>query len=333
MKKVRLGICIGDLDYRERFCGCLMNHYREQFEFYIYSSGIQIQNQELDVLVIGDMKSEEYEMIRKNQPVIYLQEGEELPLEGVIIVDKYQEVNKIVEEILRNVGDEVKQVKEDLGVYRNTHIYGVYSLSQTEFQLPFSLTMGSILGENSKVLLVDLQEHSGFSHFIGGKEEKGIDDLFVMTQMGSFSKSRMNACIGHLEHMDYVYPAVNQEFLSEIDVDQFWDAMKIIAGEKVYDVIVLSFGSQFRGFHEIVNRCEEFFLIGKKGGICQWREAEFNQELEDRGHLDCVERMHRVELPIFSENYISYERLIEQWKWNEFGDGIRQMIPRRAMVG
>ena len=42
MKKVRLGLCIGDNEYSLRFTNCIMNHYQEQVELHIYSENAEL---------------------------------------------------------------------------------------------------------------------------------------------------------------------------------------------------------------------------------------------------------------------------------------------------
>ena len=37
MRRARLGLCIGDREYGDRFTSCLMNHYRDQLELHMFS--------------------------------------------------------------------------------------------------------------------------------------------------------------------------------------------------------------------------------------------------------------------------------------------------------
>ena len=36
MRRARLGLCIGDREYGDRFTSCLMNHYRDQLEMQLF---------------------------------------------------------------------------------------------------------------------------------------------------------------------------------------------------------------------------------------------------------------------------------------------------------
>lgn len=58
-------------------------------------------------------------------------------------------------------------------------VLAVYSLAENEMQLPFAVTLSSILSENEKVLLLDLQENSGLSQLMGEFYSSGMDHSYV----------------------------------------------------------------------------------------------------------------------------------------------------------
>ena len=65
MKKVRLGLCIGDNEYRLRFTNCIMNHYQEQVELHIYSENAELKRdrKSYDIVLMDDVKKK----IQKNK--------------------------------------------------------------------------------------------------------------------------------------------------------------------------------------------------------------------------------------------------------------------------
>ena len=107
-------------------------------------------------------------------------------------MEKYQEVNYIIDEILKNIGNEIRDVKECGKVRLKTRVAAVYSLSESEFQLPFAVTLGSILNEKERVLVLDLQENSGLTQLTNGQETSGLEDLMIMAETGKYSYSRGN---------------------------------------------------------------------------------------------------------------------------------------------
>lgn len=244
---------------------------------------------------------------------------------GVVFVDKYQEVNKIVDEILKQIGEEIKNASG--GVKQKLQVLAVYSLAENEMQLPFAVTLSSILSENEKVLLLDLQENSGLSQLMGEFYSSGMEELLVMAESGKYSKSRMVSCIGHLDRTDVVYPLGNTECLCEVKNLTYQKLFQILAQEMNYTTIVLNLGSRFMGFFELLGSCQKIFLMKSRGGLGQWREKEFLTEIQKRGEERLSENLREIQLPLVASPVVSCERLVEQWKWNEFGDSIRRMMP------
>ena len=219
MKKVRLGLCIGDNEYSLRFTNCIMNHYQEQVELHIYSENAELKRdrKSYDIVLIDDVKNAE--KWGGEVPVLCLydsKEGTEKQEEGgVYWVEQYQEVNRIVDEILKQVGEEIQCVCQGDRLPGKAQILGVYSLAENEYQLPFAVTLATLMGEHEKVLLLDLQENSGISQLTGADCRMGLEELLVMAEKGRYATNRLISCIAHLENIDVAYPVYNTECLCE----------------------------------------------------------------------------------------------------------------------
>lgn len=343
MQKVKLAACIADCEYKNRLMRCLMGHYGRKFELHVFSEGGQLleqSDQKYDVLLCADCPAEISRIAElRNEPILYLadmQEGEpaveEAHKERIFLVDKYQEVNRIVDEILQHVSDEVRDVREFGTLSEKTRLAAVYSLAENEYQLPFVVTLASILGERERVLVVDMQENSGLSR-MAEEQMMGLEELIVMAESGKYTKKRLLACIAHMEKLDFVYPAKNTECICEAGKAAHVNMLRILRQELDYEVILLNLGTRFVGFFEVLSQCREVYLMRNKSGLCRWREYEFTEEMQKKGYSGITERMTKVDIPIMTAPAISCERVIEQWKWNEFGDMIRGMTSGVVQVG
>jgi hypothetical protein len=190
-------------------------------------------------------------------------------------------------------------------------IFAVYSLSENEYQLPFAVTLASILSEKEQVLLIDLQENSGISQMVDCQGEVGIEDMLVMAESETYSQSR----------------------LCEVQNGTYQKLFQLLWHEMNYGTIILNMGSRFVGFFDLLDSCNEIYLMKSRGGLGQWREKEFYSELELRGNDHIKENLREITIPLMQTPMVSYERLVEQWKWNEFGDSIRRMMPGVMSVG
>ena len=211
-----------------------------------------------------------------------------------------------MEEILKHVGGEVRDLKSEGSLIGQTRLISVYSLADNQYQMPFAMTLSSILSENEKVLLMDFQENSGLSRML----EQSVE-----------------------HKLDYVYPIENTECLCEINTVICNNLLQMLGKEMHYDCIVLNMGTRFKGFFDILDRCSDIYLVQKKGGISQWREYEFTEELIERGLSNVVERIKLIEPPVITTPVSTCDKLVELWKWNEFGDVIRNMTRGISCAG
>lgn len=338
MKRVRLGVCIADREFMDRFTGCLARHY-QQLELHIFTD-IKLMctsAADLDIVLLEGIEPGGVSL-EMQVPAVCLCDGEQevqIPKEkgGVYLVEKYQEVNKIVDEILRHIGEEIRNVTETGQLSVRERTVTVYSLSENEYQLPLAVTLASILGEQERVLLLDLQENSGLSQLIGDRSEAGLEELLVMMEGGTFSQNRMTACIGHLDRLDYVYPAENTECLSESSASTYRQLIRVLSGEMGYSTVILNLGSRFAGFFEVLEESREIYLLKSRGGPGRWRQKEFLDEMEKHGMPQLKERVREIAIPMMSGPAVSCERLVEQWKWNDIGDSIRRTMPEAVSCG
>ena len=96
---------------------------------------------------------------------------------------------------------------------------------------------------------------------------------------------------------------------------------------------MFNMGTRFKGFFDILDSSDEIYLVQKKCGISQWREYEFTEELMERGLSNVVERIKIIEPPVIAVPVSTCEKLVEMWKWNEFGDVIRNMTRGISCAG
>ena len=85
-------------------------------------------------------------------------------------------------------------------------------------------------------------------------------------------------------------------------------------------------------YFELINECDTFYLLHTNGNTGKWRETEFLEEMNQKGYEFFLEKIVQVELPIMTGG-LEYERLIEQWRWNDFGDLLRRQMPLERRIG
>ena len=248
MDKLGLVVCIEDEEYRKRLLQCVMNHYKGQFEFFVYTSLKEMKKNSLEEhqgMLLGDVaRSEISDFINQGEKIIFLKENAKEDMDdmmpaNLVFVEKYQEVYKITDEIQKLAG-----VREKNGVGRlesKYKVFGVYSLDACSLQTPFAATLAAVLGERKKCLLIDVQPFSG----LGILEENawGMEDLMSVALTGVYTKSRLLEGICHQENWDYLQPVKNTERVAEGSRDIYRNMMNILSREFGYEIFIFNFGS------------------------------------------------------------------------------------------
>ena len=134
MKKIRLGIYIEDSEYGDRLTCYFMNHYKDQLEIHMYTLKDQLEHLEGEIDIMLSSELDQW----NNKYIPLIQIVEETPIEseeGIYFVEKYQEVNRIVEEILKHVGGEVRDLTSEGSLIGQTRLISVYSLADNQYQM------------------------------------------------------------------------------------------------------------------------------------------------------------------------------------------------------
>lgn len=337
MKKIKLGICIGDEEYQKRFVKCWINHYKSQYELYVFKNLEEIlvsEERKYEVILVEDVSVEQIEQLVKSyETIICLMEGEgsyEVSRKNANIryLEKFQEVYKIESQVKQCAHTCEKSLGDLKSENSKNQIVGIYSLDCESYQIPFAAMAAMEFGEKANTLVISLQAFSGLlvneEINLENSENLGLEDLMAVATIGGYTEARLWGGIGHEQNWDYVYPAKNSECLAEVNREIYEGIINILIKELGYQVIILNFGTVFPGMFELMDRCDEFYFLVPKGNGTTWREMEFKKETIRRGKEDFFHRITRIEIPAFFGSNIEWKKLSHQWRWGNVGDRLRK---------
>ena len=339
MDKTKLAICMKDLEYQGRFVNCFMNHYKHQYELHVFTNLEQLKAAnplEYAVIITGEYNTTEMtDFVERGEIILNLAEDswekEDALGENFIYTEKYQEVYKIAEMLERLVADNV-QTQGQIRKMETCERIGVYSLTQEMYQIPFTALLGKLYGEEQKVLVLDLQNYSGLRE-LEESASMGLEDLLSVVTTGNYRKSRLLGCIRHEPNWDYIYPVQNNQCLAEGSIELYEALIELLVQELGYQRIIINFGSSFLGQLEMMEQCQQFYLLGAKDLSGRWREEAFLQELSRLGKETLLQRIKRIELPTLSERTVSWNALPEKWSCGHLGEQLRRMMEKEKVHG
>lgn len=331
MSKVKLAICMKDLEYQERFVNCFMNHYNRQYELHVFTNQHQLRevtNMEYAVIITEEYTTDEMaDFVEKGEVILNLTENtaKQQVISGTNLVntEKYQEIYKIAEVIESLTVEKMSMGSRYINVTENTCI-GLYSLTQEMYQAPFAALLAKIHGAYHKTIVLDLQNYSGLGEIEEGMASMGLEDMLSVVHTGNYSRSRILEGIHHEAEWDYIGPTQNSQCLAEGSQELYAKLIKLLIQELGYQKIIINFGSVFLGQLDMMAECEVLYLLCGKDVDGHWRENRFFYELSRHGKENLLQKIKKVEIPKSSGREGSWNALAEKWSWDPLGELLRQ---------
>lgn len=330
MDKTKLAICMEDEEYEARFVKCVMNHYKESYEIHIVDDIEKIaeeQKREFHVIVTGDDSGNTFcdgeamvRLVLQENAIEHVPDSED----NVFYTEKYQEVYKIMEVLEQAVVQQSSQKIYQVG-RTTTQLIGVFSLEKEGMQIPFTALLAEILGDRNRVLVIDLQPFSGFSVELDTEENAlGMEDLMTIATTENYTSNRLAASIGHEQKWDYVYPVRNVQCLAEANVELYRKIIEILQKERGYEQVILNFGAVFPGVGELMEDCQQFYVLTERKEESSWREENFLHEMRCRGKEGFLQKFTWMEIQARFVKERSWRQLAKSWLWSELGDQLRE---------
>ena len=328
MEKTRLAVCIKDEEYKLRFVNCIMKHYKEFFEVHVVNHVCVLTEENyksFGIIITDEYEDIGAEFVEENVCFVLQEETKktELTNQNLYYIEKYQEVYKIMEEVQKFVtGNIYVSSRYNRTIY--TKKIGVYSLTKEYMQIPFAALLAEVLGENQKVLLLDLQAFSGLSMEVDTEDTLGIEDMIAIASMENYTINRLSASIGHEQTWDYIYPAKNCSCLTEIGNEIYQKILMILEKEKTYDYIIINFGTMFAGMVELMENCYELYMLTERKEEKNYREQDFIKEMRGRGKDSILQKIIWIEVSAGMKNEFSWKQVSKNWLWGTMGDCVRE---------
>lgn len=324
MIQLKIAVLDEDRQYLEQLQAYLMRKKDIFFRLYTFSTLEKYFGcrENFDAVLTTEVFWEELVEKAADAKLILLHEGW-IPVraEGALAVAKFQSAAKLFRQISTLLWQEPAEEAKQL-FSKDARLIGVYSPVHVGNQMLFSMTMARLLGEQEKVLYVNLMEHSGFYSLTEAAAEKDIGDLlYGMLEMEHNFPMGLHSIRQTYANFDYIPPAVNPEHLSEIPRSLYEKLFFSLKHQSGYDVVIIDFGMVFLGFAETLSVLETLYCLGKGGKINHCRMEEFEEYLTKETTAG-AERMQKIVLP----EKFAYREVgnpLDSSLYGEMGDYIR----------
>lgn len=256
--------------------------------------------------------------------ILTLTDGEVVPADDQLSsIYKYQSADGILREVMACY--HVDSNSDIVPVGTPSHLIGVYSPVNRCFKTAFCLIMGQLLSKEQKVLYLNLEDCSALGKLMPDSFKGDLSDAFYYYQQGLYNWVKIATMVYTWGTLDYIAPARYPEDLSRLSSSQVAEFLECVAGEGVYDTIIVDVGQYGRLAAGILDVCRTIYMPIREDSISSLKVEAFQDYLEASGRKKLLERIQKIKLP-HSGSLSNRDNYLDQLMWGELADYVRQLL-------
>lgn len=188
--------------------------------------------------------------------------------------------------------------------------------------LAFSMTCAQVLGEEKRVLYLNLSECSGMEELF--QLERGTDLADLSVDLRMKENVCLDAYVRRLEQVDYIMPPNNPMILHELRKQEIRRLIQTVRGHGEYDCVVAAVGTGCCGCELLFQTADRIFHLSGRGILseCCGREWRRFIRLCLESEEDPTEQIHVP--PIVTDQ--SGIHLIHEWREGPLGQLARNHL-------
>ncbi len=298
MEQRVLILCDPEEDYAQR-----MSDYMRREKFFpwtvkVYTRATELQEnvrlKQKDMLVISESVFEEGMQKLGAGKTIILNETGIVKGQKLNNVNKYQEAEKVIQELLE-LGDVEGQALQD-GI--GAKIIGLYSPIGRCLQTSFGLCLGKILARKGKTLYLGMESYCGVE---GMQSENGVDLSSLLYLMQDEENFAINARrqIYSDDKLDYIPAMVNGRNLIMVEPEEWKKLLYHMQFTLGYEYIIMDLSENVQGLFELLRMCVRVYSLAKDDPIAKRKMDQYGQLLSAMEYEDVKKKMCICKLPIF----------------------------------
>lgn len=331
MKKSIFAVCDLDASYACKLTEYLNDRKTTPFEVQAFTNVESLETfakeNEIEILLISTraMCNEIKEL--PVQRTIILSEGETLEdLEEYPFVYKYQSSDQLLSEVMEYYAADHPRLHFLTAASHKTKLYAVYSPIGRTRKTFFSLALGEILGEQKKVLYVNMESFSGFEELFGTTYRMDLSDLIYFSrQKESSFIYRLNSVVQRFHELEYIPPALSPADIRDVTGEEWLNFFDELIEYGDYDVIILDLSELTEDLFQLLGRCDQIYMPIQEDIMSRAKLAQYDKLLHMLELEELHEKTRRIRLPVQT---VSKENgsILQQLVWGEMGNYVRRLL-------
>ena len=320
-------LCDTEEEYAELFGEYLRTQRELPWAVRIYTNVSELLQKEKKsgaaMLVVSEAAyCEEMKALQAEQ-IIILNESGLLRWDKLRNVNKYQQANRVVREILEiymeNEQIQLPRLKKEL----RTKFIGMYSPVKRCMQSSFALTMSQMLATDAPTLYLNFEHYVGITELLPDRQTRDLADLlYFLTAEEEKFRLRLRTIIQRRSSLEYIPPMKVGQNLLAVTENEWISLLQRIGELGEYEYVVLDLTESIQGLFEILRICTRVFTLTQSDRISQCKLLQYEELLNHCEYGDVLEKTKLCCPPVIKK----LPETLEQYTRGELAEFVRKEI-------
>jgi len=298
-KEVILALCDGEEEYA-RLLTEYMEHQQLPWVIHTYTDVEKLleSEKEVDLLVVAESTYQEELGTLRPKRMIILNESGIVRNRDLRYVNKYQQADHVVRELLAVYLEIATQVLPRLAAEGNTCFIGFFSPVRRCMQTPFALTMAQLLARDHKTLYLNFEYFAGNQELLADAQTRDLADLlyFLNAESEKFAL-RLQSMVVPIGPLDYVPPMKSGQNLLGVTVKEWMTFLKKLQELGNYDYVVMDLSECMQGLFDVLRVCRLVYTVTMEDRAANDKLTQYEKALEQYSYEDVLRKTRRCALP------------------------------------
>lgn len=293
-------LCDPEEEYAQLMTEFLKKHKDLPWKIRTYTSVedlLRTEKAAVGLLVVSETAYSEELQSLQTPRIIVLNESGVVRWEGVRYVDKYQQAEEVLREILQLYIEVADKCPPRLRRKTDTIFVGNYSPVHRCMQTSFALTMSQLLAREHSVLYLNFEHYAGIAELLPDMQTLDMADLlyFLNADKDKFLL-RMQMICRHVGNLDYIPPMKSGQNLLTITAAEWMKLLQKIEELGGYEYVILDLSESMQGLFDILRICKRIFTLTREDRIAKSKLLQYEQLLSLCEYGDVLDKTKRLNL-------------------------------------
>lgn len=299
-KEVVLALCDGEEEYARLMTEYMQHQENLPWVIHTYTDvGKLLETEkEVDLLVVAESTYQDELATLRPRRMVILNESGIVRNKEMRYINKYQQADHVVRELLAVYLEIATQVLPRLGTEGNTCFIGFFSPVRRCMQTPFALTMAQLLAKEHKTLYLNFEYFAGNQELLADAQTRDLADLlyFLNAESEKFSL-RLQSMVVPIGPLDYVPPMKSGQNLLSVTVKEWITFLKKLQELGTYRYVVMDLSECMQGLFDVLRVCRQVYTVTMEDRAASDKLTQYEKVLEQYSYEDVLKKTRRCILP------------------------------------